>query len=292
MATPRVFVSHATADAQFANRLAEDLRSAGADVWLDSSHMGAGDFVARINNALQSRDVVVLVLSPAAIQSNWVSQEFNAAIARTQQGFMRPPIVIMSRPCKLGDIPPLWTVYHRYDASNDYSAAMHGVARELGLGTPTTGTTTATPNAAGPLAVERPSTGPRTGWVASYVAITWAAGIAAGCIVLYRTDLLGSALGGNIFALPLIIGVLVGIVSWVAAVVHMLRLGQLNWLGLLALGGVCAALDSFSPMNFELLETGRAYGGVINTAALLALACCGTALAVGLFGPTSRRSGK
>jgi hypothetical protein len=139
MSPPRVFVSHASADAQFANQLADDLRASGADVWLDSSHMSAGDFVARINTALASREFVELVLTPASMQSPWVSQEFNAAIARTQQGLMRPPIVVMAQPCKPADVPPLWTVYHRYDASNDYPGALHGVARELGLSTPTVG---------------------------------------------------------------------------------------------------------------------------------------------------------
>src|SRR5689334_3959028 len=99
MTMPRIFISHSSEDAAFANRLSNDLRSHGTDVWLDSSHMSAGDFIARINQALQGRDVVVLVLSPAAIRSNWVTQEFNAAIARNHQGFMQAPLVILAQPC-------------------------------------------------------------------------------------------------------------------------------------------------------------------------------------------------
>src|SRR5262245_37731723 len=76
---PRVFVGHATADSKIAERFSVDLRLRGADVWLDSSHMGSGDFVARINRALE-RDVLIVMLSPSAIKSPWVQQEVNAAI--------------------------------------------------------------------------------------------------------------------------------------------------------------------------------------------------------------------
>ncbi|HEY7834499.1 MAG TPA: toll/interleukin-1 receptor domain-containing protein, partial [Ktedonobacterales bacterium] len=86
----RVFVSHATPDSAFAQRLASDLRAFGIDAWLDSSHMGPGDFVARISAALQ-RDVLVLVLTRAAIASPWVQQEMNAAITRANQKLMLPP---------------------------------------------------------------------------------------------------------------------------------------------------------------------------------------------------------
>lgn len=136
MAVPRVFISHASADAAFANHLADDLRRQGADCWLDSSHLGAGDFVARINAALAGRDQVILVLTPAAIQSQWVNREVSAAIVRENQGLMRPMIVVMAQPCDPSAIPPLWTTYHRYNAASDFSGAARGVAAELGLTAP------------------------------------------------------------------------------------------------------------------------------------------------------------
>ncbi|MDE2507750.1 MAG: toll/interleukin-1 receptor domain-containing protein, partial [Planctomycetota bacterium] len=45
-----------------------------------------GDFIARINEALQGSDVFVLVMTPAALTSQWVRQEMNAAIAREKDG--------------------------------------------------------------------------------------------------------------------------------------------------------------------------------------------------------------
>jgi hypothetical protein len=90
MAPLRVFISHASADTAFAERLAGDLRSAGADVWIDATHLlgTGGDFLARISRALADRDVFVLVLSPSAIASHWVPDEMNAAIIQYKDGFM------------------------------------------------------------------------------------------------------------------------------------------------------------------------------------------------------------
>lgn len=139
-----VFISHATEDVAFGERLARDLRRAGADVWLDASHIGPGDFVARINHALKNRDVLVLVLTPAALRSQWVPAEVNAAIVRYTQGFMRAPVIVLARPVSLRDIPALWTTYHRIDATASYDAALPGVVRALGLAMP------AAPQAAAP----------------------------------------------------------------------------------------------------------------------------------------------
>jgi hypothetical protein len=240
MSQPRVFVSHASADAQFANHLADDLRASGADVWLDSSHMGAGDFVAHINNALASREFVVLVLTPASIQSPWVSQEFNAAIARTQQGLMRPPIVVMAQPCKPADVPPLWTVYHRYDAANDYPGAVHGVARELGLSTPTSGQSA--PVVALPVAVSKTSASRRAPADLAERRISMIAWMSvAGAALLLAAFVWGTATNGflqdpagELWSLVLLlIGAVLLLGSWGAACIRALRQKRWGWLATL-----------------------------------------------------------
>ena len=135
MAQIRIFISHASADAVFAQRLAEDLRQLGADAWLDDTHMGPGDFVSRISAALQ-RDLLLLVLTPDAIKSPWVQQEVNAAITRANQKLMRPPIIVMAKPCAPAEIPPLWTVYHRHDATQNYATTLAKVIQEIGSDKP------------------------------------------------------------------------------------------------------------------------------------------------------------
>ncbi len=131
--TLRVFISHSNVDSAFAERLADDLRSTGADVWLDATHIGSGNFVQRINEAINARDVLVLVLTPDALTSRWVPDEMDAALVRYKQGFMRAPIIVLARPVPLHDIPALWTTYNRIDATKDYAFALTNIARVLGL---------------------------------------------------------------------------------------------------------------------------------------------------------------
>jgi len=137
MANPiRVFLSHATEDTKVAERIADDLRAAGADVWLDSTHLGPGDFVASINRALDQRDVLVLVLSPAAIRSSWVPDEMDAAIVRYKQGLMQSPVIAEIRSVPVKDIPSLWTIYSRTDFTRNYDRGMAHLFHALHLPVP------------------------------------------------------------------------------------------------------------------------------------------------------------
>jgi TIR domain len=131
MSEPRIFLSHAEEDNAFAERLAHDLRAHDLDVWLDTSHITGGDILDRINKALVGRDLLLLVLSPAALTSDWVPAEVNASIMRSKQKYMRDPVVVIARSVPLKDIPPLWTVYSRIDATRDYDAELPNVLRAI-----------------------------------------------------------------------------------------------------------------------------------------------------------------
>lgn len=124
----RVFISHASEDTAYAERLATDLRHAGADVWLDATHLGPGDFVARINAALGARDLLILVLSPAALASKWVPDEMAVGLARFRHGLMRPPIVVAKDAISPEMIPPEWRACPWVDATEEgpdsYAAAL------------------------------------------------------------------------------------------------------------------------------------------------------------------------
>lgn len=142
MSALRVFISHASADSAFAERLADDLRRAGADVRLDASHLSEpGDFTAHIGQMLGDRDVLLLVLSPAAIASQWAPAELNAAIVRANQGLMRPPLIVQGVPVPLADVAGIWTLYQRIDLASDYPAALPHLLVALGLAATAASTT-------------------------------------------------------------------------------------------------------------------------------------------------------
>jgi hypothetical protein len=61
---PSVFLSHSHADKSFARRLAEDLRSAGAQVWIDEAEIQLGDsLINKISAAIDVRREVEIALN-------------------------------------------------------------------------------------------------------------------------------------------------------------------------------------------------------------------------------------
>ncbi|MBK9054353.1 MAG: toll/interleukin-1 receptor domain-containing protein [Chloroflexi bacterium] len=84
------FVSHAHQDAEFAQRLAADLRQQGWDIWIAPQSIRPGErWVTAINRGLAESGIFLLVLTPAAVQSRWVEQETDAAISLAHHGEIR-----------------------------------------------------------------------------------------------------------------------------------------------------------------------------------------------------------
>ena len=106
----QVFISHAHEDAAFAQRLADDLRSHGWRAWIAPDSILPGEkWAAAINRALEESGVFVLVLTPAALRSDWVTTETSSAIALQHQRKIRfIPLEVAH--CQ---VPPLWDVYQR-----------------------------------------------------------------------------------------------------------------------------------------------------------------------------------
>jgi len=83
---PRFFITHSWGDADFARRLADDLRAQGLEGFFDMYSVQPGDdIVARINTGLEECDVYVPLLSVAALKSPWCDEEINAAIMLSKQ---------------------------------------------------------------------------------------------------------------------------------------------------------------------------------------------------------------
>lgn len=82
MAT-KVFISHASEDKNSATRIAEAIQDAGGKVWFDEFELKPGDSIKEtIEAGLRSSDLMVLLLSPSAIKSDWVKLEWDYALNR------------------------------------------------------------------------------------------------------------------------------------------------------------------------------------------------------------------
>ena len=79
--TPTIFFSYGRADAEFALKLANDLRSEGISLWIDQLDIPAGErWDIAVGNALKASPSLLLVLSPASVESQNVMDEVAFAL--------------------------------------------------------------------------------------------------------------------------------------------------------------------------------------------------------------------
>ena len=112
----QVFISHATRDVEFARGLADDLRRLGVQVWIaPESIRPGGDWVSAIEGGLEESSHMVVVLTPAMLESEWVKKETDIAIAREREGHMQV-IPLDVEPC---EVPLLLSSYQMVSFRDD-----------------------------------------------------------------------------------------------------------------------------------------------------------------------------
>ncbi|HEU5344085.1 MAG TPA: toll/interleukin-1 receptor domain-containing protein [Ktedonobacterales bacterium] len=104
MAQMQVFVSHSHKDDAFCQALVKGLRDAGADVWYDEHNMGSGRLGPTIERELRRRPVFIVVLSPAALGSEWVEDETRWAYGLYRKDRSRIMQPVTARPLTENDI--------------------------------------------------------------------------------------------------------------------------------------------------------------------------------------------
>jgi CHAT domain-containing protein/TIR domain-containing protein/AAA domain-containing protein len=78
---PTVFVSHSTADDGFVRELSRALENLQQPVWIDSREVRGGDLLwPKIQAAIREAGALAVVISPTALQSEWVADELRYAI--------------------------------------------------------------------------------------------------------------------------------------------------------------------------------------------------------------------
>jgi len=93
---PKVFISYSQKDKTLARALEEQLRVAGAEVWVDHRGIRGGDNLpAEISNALRWCNTLLLIWSISSADSYWVELEWTNALS------LRKKII----PCLLDDTP-------------------------------------------------------------------------------------------------------------------------------------------------------------------------------------------
>ena len=77
----QVFISHSSKDKQTAQRLAHLLSEAGLRVWIPEDEILPGDnWAKKIGQALEESDLMVVIVTPHAFESEWLKEEIQYAL--------------------------------------------------------------------------------------------------------------------------------------------------------------------------------------------------------------------
>jgi TIR domain len=94
-----VFLSHASADRRTAERIVAELRRCGIKVWYSRTNLrGAQAWHDEIGKALGRCDWLVVILTPAAVRSEWVRREVTYALI--QKRYRERIVPLLVKPCR------------------------------------------------------------------------------------------------------------------------------------------------------------------------------------------------
>lgn len=125
-----VFVSHAHFDNDWCDRYVDALRQRGLDVWYDRTNLQVGHSLSSdIEMELRSRTAFVVMVTPAALASQWVRSEIAAFRYLAAQEPARLFVPVRVAPCEM---PLLWMDILWIDAvSIGFDAAIDALAKAL-----------------------------------------------------------------------------------------------------------------------------------------------------------------
>jgi hypothetical protein len=123
---PSVFLSYAAQDAPEARKLEQALALTGIDVWSDRK-LRAGDQWARvISEALENAEVILVLISPSSLASEWVAREWQIALTRSKR-----VIPVLVHGATFADLPPMLADIQAVRLDNDDPAVIRKLARAI-----------------------------------------------------------------------------------------------------------------------------------------------------------------
>jgi hypothetical protein len=122
--TPTAFVSYSRVDSEFAMQLAEHLKTAGANVWLDQLDIEPGTpWDSAIEEALLRSTHMLVILSTVSVTSDNVRDEVSYALSQQMK-----VIPVLYRECK---VPFRLARLQHIDFRNDYDSAFKALLKTL-----------------------------------------------------------------------------------------------------------------------------------------------------------------
>ncbi|MGH2514947.1 MAG: SUMF1/EgtB/PvdO family nonheme iron enzyme [Ktedonobacterales bacterium] len=98
-APPRIFISHSHQNNAYCRELANGLRARGFAVWYDEHNLGWGALRQTIEREMPLCQHFVAIFSPAAVASEWVNAEIDAALELLREGTLHTLTFVVAEPC-------------------------------------------------------------------------------------------------------------------------------------------------------------------------------------------------
>ncbi|MCA1291910.1 toll/interleukin-1 receptor domain-containing protein [Paenibacillus sp. alder61] len=128
---PSIFLSHTSIDKPFVEKLARDLKRIGVNVWFDKWEIRIGESITwKIEEGIRENEYLGLVLSPEALNSEWVKSEIGAAWVKQMQLKKVFVLPIYYRDCDI----PLFLADRKFaDFRIDYENGFNELASIFGI---------------------------------------------------------------------------------------------------------------------------------------------------------------
>ncbi len=126
-----IFLCHSSVDKPFVEKLANDLRKAGANVWFDKWEIKVGESILwRIEEGIRAQEYLAIILSPDAIVSDWVKTELGAVWSRQMNERRILVLPILYRDC---DIPYILRDRKYADFRSNYEKGFLEICSAIGI---------------------------------------------------------------------------------------------------------------------------------------------------------------
>jgi hypothetical protein len=124
---PHVFLSYSRTDRGLVDRVREDLSARGVNVWSDRRLGLGGSWLAAISAAIDGARAVVVLATPAALASQWVMREVEAARALGKR-----IVPVLAGETRFGDLPAALAGLNGVDLADGYDESMATLAEAFG----------------------------------------------------------------------------------------------------------------------------------------------------------------
>jgi len=128
---PSIFPSHTSINKPFVEKLANGLKSVGVNVWFDKWEIKVGESITwKIEHGIRENEFLGIVLSPEALNSEWVKSELGAGWVKQMSTRKVVVLPILYRDCDI----PLFLRDRKYaDFRSDYQSGFSELAAVLGI---------------------------------------------------------------------------------------------------------------------------------------------------------------